>query len=61
LSALAGGPISRAVERIEPMAIAESPTAAASMTMKAIPTIRRRTPRAAASSRLIEPSRAGVG
>ncbi len=41
------------------MTIADNPTAAASMTMKMRPTTRRRTPRAAASSGLIELIRSG--
>ena len=58
-SAVAAGPMSRAVERIEPMAIDERPTATAMATMNARPTHRVRIPRADASSGESDPSKSG--
>ena len=54
LSALAAGPMSKAVERMAPMASDDRPTAAARATMNSEPTSRTRTPRAAAASGLSE-------
>ena len=53
-NALAAGPMSKAVERMAPMASAERPTATARATMNREPTSRSGTPRAAAASGLNE-------
>ena len=53
-TAAAAGPMSSAVDRMEPTAIEESPTDTAIAIMKSCPTRRRFTPRARASSALTE-------
>ena len=58
-SDVAAGPMSSAVERIEPMAIDDSPTAIAIASMNKMPTSRVRMPRAAARSGLIELNSSG--
>ena len=54
-----GGPISSAVERMDPMAIDESPTATASASMNSKPMMRDRMPATAAISGLAELSSSG--
>ena len=53
-TAVAAGPMSSAVERIDPMAMDERPTETASASMNSRPTMRRLIPRAEASSGLTE-------
>ncbi len=57
--AVAAGPMSNAVERIDPMAIDDRPTATAMASMNTRPTARMRIPRAAASSLETELSSSG--
>ena len=53
-SAVAAGPMSSAVERIDPMAMDDRPTETARASMNSRPTTRRLMPRAEASSALTE-------